>query len=980
MEKLRSILPSPPNLPDQPVVAVFAAAFKSNQQAASLTRLHDGLVIDVNDAWLALTGFERSQVVGKTTLELGIWGKAAQRSEAFSKTDVLTRRLSVEAVLTTQDKRQLPVRFSGTQFEVNQQIHMLGFVHDLRSEPFEAKESREKLDFIEKLTQRAPVILFQYRIRPDGSGHFPYVSQAILGLFGVDPADVVRDGTVALDRVHADDVHSMNQAIRESYHTLKPWQLRFRVNLPSGELRWLLGDAVPERQPDGSTVWYGSFADITKRKLEFDELEQTRKQMVEKTSGLQIALDNMAQGILRLDADTRITQYNQRLLELLDIDQATMDGLADGTELLEFQRSRGDFGANFSFVETSARPLIASDSVKGGPDQYLRRTRGGRTLEIKTTPLADGGVVRTFADVTHFVEAQAALHKSESRFRDLTELSSDWYWEQDAQHRFVNVVGENFLSRGIDAESYIGRTRWDSGILGVSAEQWDEHRRIVKAHRVFRDFEYQRIDGSGQTLWISVSGMPMFDAEGEFSGYRGVGRDISEQKRREDEAQRLAFYDTLTGLPNRRLLLDRLGQSLISNARSQRHGAVLFLDLDNFKDLNDTQGHDVGDVLLEKVANRLTTCVRQGDTVGRFGGDEFVVMLENLDDNLQTAIEQAGTVANKILATLNLPFDLKGKSHYSTPSIGITLFNGKSDTIEELLKRADLAMYQAKAAGRNTLRFFDPEMQAAVAARAALETELRLGMERGELVLHYQPVVNQQGRTTGLEALVRWQHPVRGLVPPNDFIPVAEQTGLILQLGQWVLKTVCRQLVAWQSHTQARQLSIAVNVSAREFRQSDFVQRILSVVNESGANPNLLKLELTESLLVDDINDAIAKMTALRAVGVRFALDDFGTGYSSLSYLKRLPLDELKIDQSFVRDVLTDNNDAAIARTIVALAISLGLDVVAEGVENNGQRDFLTANGCLSFQGYNFGRPTEIDEVLLDDLASGFAPTYQPPL
>ena len=355
-------------------------------------------------------------------------------------------------------------------------------------------------------------------------------------------------------------------------------------------------------------------------------------------------------------------------------------------------------------------------------------------------------------------------------------------------------------------------------------------------------------------------------------------------------------------------------------------------------------------------------------------------MLENLDDNLQTAIEQAGTVANKILATLNLPFDLKGKSHYSTPSIGITLFNGKSDTIEELLKRADLAMYQAKAAGRNTLRFFDPEMQAAVAARAALETELRLGMERGELVLHYQPVVNQQGRTTGLEALVRWQHPVRGLVPPNDFIPVAEQTGLILQLGQWVLKTVCRQLVAWQSHTQARQLSIAVNVSAREFRQSDFVQRILSVVNESGANPNLLKLELTESLLVDDINDAIAKMTALRAVGVRFALDDFGTGYSSLSYLKRLPLDELKIDQSFVRDVLTDNNDAAIARTIVALAISLGLDVVAEGVENNGQRDFLTANGCLSFQGYNFGRPTEIDEVLLDDLASGFAPTYQPPL
>ncbi len=966
------------NVSQPPVAAaLFTAAFQNNHQAASLTRVQDGMVIEVNDAWLALTGFERSQVIGKTTLELGIWGHGQQRSEAMAKTDVVTGRLSVEGVLTTKDKRQVAVRFSGTQFEANQQIHLLGFMHDTTGEPFDAKESREKLDFIEKLTRCAPVILFQFRIRRDGSGHFPYISQAMSQLFGVNAQDVICDSTIALERVHQDDVEAMNQAIRESYQTLLPWQLRFRVNLPSGELRWLLGDAVPERQEDGSTVWYGSFADITKRKLEFDELEQTRAQMVDKTSGLQIALNNMSQGMLRLDAETRITQYNQRLLELLDIDQATMDSFTDGTALLEFQRGRGDFGAQFSYVETAARPLIASDSVNGGPEQYLRKTRSGRTLEIKTTPLADGGVVRTFADVTHFVEAQAALHKSESRFRDLTELSSDWYWEQDAQHRFVNVVGDNFLSRGVVTESYIGKTRWDSGILGVTAEQWEEHRRCVQAHQVFRDFEYQRIDANGRTFWMSVSGMPMFDAEGEFCGYRGVGRDISEHKRREDEAQRLAFYDTLTGLPNRRLLLDRLGQSLIGNARSHRHGAVLFLDLDNFKDLNDTQGHDVGDVLLEKVANRLTTCVRQGDTVARFGGDEFVVMLEDLDGNIQAAIEQAGMVANKILTTLNLPFDLKGKSYYSTPSVGITLFNGKSDTIEELLKRADLAMYQAKAAGRNTLRFFDPEMQAAVAARAALETELRLGMERGELVLHYQPVVNREGRTTGLEALVRWQHPVRGLVPPNDFIPVAEQTGLILILGQWVLKTVCKQLVAWQRHPQARQLSIAVNVSAREFRQSDFVQRILSVVRESGANPNLLKLELTESLLVDDINDAITKMTVLRAQGVRFALDDFGTGYSSLSYLKRLPLDELKIDQSFVRDVLTDSNDAAIARTIVALAISLGLDVVAEGVENNGQRDFLTANGCLSFQGYNFGRPVEIDDIPLDDVASGFAATYQ---
>jgi predicted signal transduction protein with EAL and GGDEF domain len=359
------------------------------------------------------------------------------------------------------------------------------------------------------------------------------------------------------------------------------------------------------------------------------------------------------------------------------------------------------------------------------------------------------------------------------------------------------------------------------------------------------------------------------------------------------------------------------------------------------------------------------TCIRDCDTAARFGGDEFVVMLEDLSMTANEAANQAEHVAEKILGRLNAAYDLQGRQHSSTPSIGVTLFCGNEFGAEELFKRADVAMYQAKAAGRNTVRFYDPEMQAAVMARAALDADLRQGLQRQELRLHYQPVVDVAGRVTGLEALVRWLHPVRGLVGPGEFIEQAEQTGLILLLGQWVMKTACQQLVVWAGKQHTRELSVAVNVSARQFRQADFVAKVLAILEETGANPQRLKLELTESVLLSDVEDAIRKMSDLRELGVRFALDDFGTGYSSLSYLKRLPLDQLKIDQSFVRDVLSDPNDAAIVRTILALAKSMDLVAVAEGVETEGQRQFLLDNGCTVFQGYLFGRPVPLDQLKL---------------
>lgn len=461
--------------------------------------------------------------------------------------------------------------------------------------------------------------------------------------------------------------------------------------------------------------------------------------------------------------------------------------------------------------------------------------------------------------------------------------------------------------------------------------------------------------------------MSLQTSEISFSGrstYIGVVRDITQHHQDVEEIRRLAFFDALTELPNRRLLTDRLRHAILSATRTSQHGALMFLDLDHFKQLNDTQGHDMGDLLLQQVAQRLQECVRKEDSVARLGGDEFVVLLESLSQNEPEAATQAELIAIKILHALGQPYLLRGANYQSTPSIGIVVFSSEQESIEDLLKKADVAMYQAKSAGRNTARFFDPAMQAAAAAYTALEADLRRGLDNHEFVLHYQIQVDKSGQTIGAEALVRWEHMSRGMVSPAHFIAMAEETGLILPLGQWVLRTACRQLAQWSTQGTTHDWAMAVNVSASQFAQSGFVANVAAALSESGAAPHLLKLELTESMLVNDVADVIAKMNEIKAMGVCFSLDDFGTGYSSLSYLKRLPLDQLKIDQSFVRDILSDASDAVIARTIIALGQSLGLKVIAEGVETAEQRDCLLEMGCEAFQGYYFGRPAAAAKLI----------------
>ena len=567
-------------------------------------------------------------------------------------------------------------------------------------------------------------------------------------------------------------------------------------------------------------------------------------------------------------------------------------------------------------------------------------------------------------DISERKQAEQRLRDNEERFRALTELSSDWYWEQDDQFRFARLDGNLTAIAGDNYDGLIGKTRWEIPGFLLTPQQWEQHREVLNAHRTFRDFHMRHADAQGNDMWVSISGAPIFDAGGKFCGYRGVGRDITAEKTAAEQIHALAFYDALTELPNRRLLIEQLKKAMLGHARTRRHAALLFIDLDNFKTLNDTLGHETGDMLLRQVARRLVECVREVDTVARLGGDEFVVMLEDLSEQPEDAALQAEAVGNKILAAFVPAFELGTRSYRSTPSIGITLFGKQASSVDDLLKHADLAMYQAKGSGRNTLRMFDQGMQAAVDLRAALESELREALALGQMRLAYQPVVELDGRVIGAEALVRWQHPQRGTVSPAEFIPLAESTRLIIPLGQWVLRTACRQIATWATMPGLAHLSVAVNVSANQFKEPDFVDQVRQALTDSGADPHMLKLELTESLLADNVEDIIEKMTMLRALGIDFSLDDFGTGYSSLSYLKRLPLTHLKIDQSFVRDVLEDPNDAAIARTIVGLGDSLGLVVIAEGVETPGQHQFLQSIGCRSFQGYLFGRPMPVEELV----------------
>ncbi len=590
---------------------------------------------------------------------------------------------------------------------------------------------------------------------------------------------------------------------------------------------------------------------------------------------------------------------------------------------------------------------------------------GQRALleKIKTPMRSTEGQLIGVLGIARDITARRANEERLRFFARIVESAREAFMVTDIQGVIVAVNPAFTEITGYSAAEALGRT---PALLKSGRHDNDFYREMWTGLQRNGYWENEiwdrRKDGQIYPKWLSIT--TVRDGAGRPSHYVAAFSDISDRKATEERIHNLAFYDPLTDLPNRRLLTDRLEHALLASARNRQYGALLFLDLDHFKTLNDTQGHAIGDQLLIEIGHRLIGCVRELDTVSRLGGDEFVVLLEGLGGDEASAAVQAETIALKIHARLNQPFSLKGleQRYHSSASIGVTLFFGQHASLDTLFKQADMAMYQAKDAGRNAIRFFNPAMQAAIESRATLEIALRRGMEQGELHVYYQAQVDRRGNWVGAEALLRWLPPGRDPVAPFEFIPLAEETGLILPIGHWVMQVACAQLKAWEATAATRHLILAVNVSARQFHQPDFVAGVARILAESGVEPTRLKLELTESAVLGNVEEAIARMASLRAMGVGLSLDDFGTGYSSLSYLKRLPVEQVKIDRSFVGDLTSDSNDAAIVRAILAMSDSLGLAVVAEGVETDQQFAFLIQYGCPLFQGYLFGRPMPADE------------------
>ena len=896
-----------------------------------------GVVMPAADAFAPIYDMQRRMLLASLSLTL----LAGLLTWWMLKRQLAPLIATADAMVDLSSKNQIPQPLSvSSQDEVGQLTS--GFNRLVETWIQREGTLRESEERYRTLIEWSPQALAVHRGK-----EILYVNPAAIKLFGAGcEQDLV--GKSIFDRVHPDFRERVldlfkSDASRDSIFPLRQTKLL------------KLDGSTMDVESQSTLIVYDG---VQARQIVLRDVTEQKRiaaQVAASESRMRAVFDAALDAVISMDSAGRITSWNGRAEAIFGWRCDEVVGLMLH-ETITPQQHRTALQEGLVRFLATGRGKMLNRRV-----QLVALRRNGEEFPVELSILTfkeDGAYYFTafVADITERKAAEETQRIAATAFN-----SQQGMCITDADKVILRVNMAFTKITGYSAEEVVGKTprvlksgRHDAAFYAV---MWES---VIRTGQWHGEIWNRRKNGTLYPQMLHISCVR--NEDGVVTHYVGSFRDISSAKAAEEQIESLAFSDLLTGLPNRRMLIIALQQAMIAGEREKRQGALLLVDLDHFKNLNDALGHEQGDLLLQQFAKRLSASVREGETVSRLGGDEFVVLLMQLDPNPLEAAMHAETTARKLLDALRQPYVLDGAEISCSASIGITLFGAQQEDTVEPLKRAELAMYEAKARGRNTLRFFDPEMQAAVNSRVVMEAALREAIATSQFLLHYQAQVTEQGQITGVEALLRWPDPKRGMVSPAEFIPVAEETGLILPIGDWVLESACRQLRQWASQPEMAHLTIAVNVSARQFHQRDFVDHVLGKLERTGANPSRLKLELTESLLISNVADVIAKMDVLKARGVGFSLDDFGTGYSSLTYLKRLPLDQLKIDQSFVRDILIDSDDAAIARTVVALADSLGLAVIAEGVETEAQRQFLAGLGCRNYQGYLFSRPLPVAE------------------
>lgn len=833
--------------------------------------------------------------------------------------------ISVEAVMVAKDGSRTPYHFSGRRITREGDPVLVGMGVDIT-------EQRESMRVTESLLRRNQSLM---QNSMDGvhvmdiNGNVLDVNDAFCRMLGYSREEVLRLNVKDWDsHFSAEELQKRlpefigKSGMFETVHKRKDGSL-FDVEICSTGV-----------QVDGKGYLYAASRDITERKR-LQNILQRNKQV----------LDTAMDGFWLTDLQGNLEEVNEAYAKISGYTVQELVGMH--ISQLEAVEKPEDIRAHIEKI------------MRDGSDRFetKHRRKDGEVLDIEVAVTLMQEEQRLFVfcrDISQRKRAEQELHIAAAAFE-----THDAILITDAQANIIRVNKAFTEITGFSAEEVLGK---NPRIMSSGRQDKEFYtamwRQISQTGSWAGEIWDRRKNGDIYPKWMTITAVK--DGDGKTTQYAAIFSDITARKVAEEEIRNLAFYDALTQLPNRRLFQNRLYAALQASVRHTNHGALLFIDLDRFKLLNDTLGHDYGDLLLVEVAQRIKSCVREIDTVARLGGDEFVVLLEGAGTDREDASRKAGLVAEKIREALARAYVLKGHEHYSSPSIGISLFHEGEETMDELVKHADAAMYQAKNAGRNTVRFYDPSLQKDLETRATLENDLRRAIDNQELHLYYQIQVDRQHWPVGAEGVLRWVHPQRGMVSPAQFIPVAEDSSLILAIGDWVLETVCAQLAAWGSDARMRQLTLAMNVSANQFRMDGFVEQVTAMLHKHRVEPSRLKLELTEGVVLNDIDDVTAKMSALRALGVKLSLDDFGTGYSSLSYLKRLPLDQLKIDQSFIRDIASDPGDAGMVRSIIDMAKNFKHEVIAEGVETEAQLAFLEQNGCMVYQGYFFGKPVPL--------------------